>query len=156
MIVRGCVNGQEAFLRLQAGSKGMARICPMSAEEIKQSGRTVFVLDVYLLAFCCAYPKADGLPLLRRLTGDDSSELLTSCPKTSLWPCVPDGEGGQGLVCALQLWGLLQFAIVPRHPNIGVDGFRCVRWGLHLGVAVTTLSHLTSTVVKVVVLLSSS
>ena len=142
MIVRGIVNGQEAFLRLQAGAEAMARIPSMSAEDIKQSGRTVFVLDVFLLAFCCKYPKADRLPLLRRLTGDDSDELLTFCSDSSLWPCVPDGEGVPvKTICALQLWGLLQFSTVPRHPMIGVGGFRCVRWGISHGVAVTELFH---------------
>ena len=73
---------------------------------------------------------------------ETSTAMLSSgSDRYNVWPTVPDGEGDT--ICVLQLWGLLQFSMIPRRPVVGTLCYRCVTWGYPVGggVAVTQLFH---------------
>ena len=134
MLNAGSASGRRVFMRLQQGVSAMFRLPELPAV-ITQP---VYAVDIFVLAFTALYPKASRLPLVHLFAPDGSTHsLLTSgADGYNIWPTVPDGAGNK--FCALQLWGLLQFAVIPRHTVIGVQGDKCAEWGLHNGVAVST------------------
>ena len=134
MLNAGAASGRRVFMRLQQGVSAMFRQPELPAV-ITQP---VYAVDTFVLAFTAMYPKASRLPLVHLFAPDGTTRsLLTSgSDGYNIWPTVPDGYDNQ--FCALQLWGLLQFTVIPRHTVIGVQGDKCAEWGLHNGVAVAT------------------
>jgi hypothetical protein len=138
-VVRGTASGQPVYMRLQPGVDVMVRLAKLP----DVIAEPVYAVDLYILAFTAMYQKASRLPLVHLFRPDGSTlALLTSgSDGCNAWSTVPDGEKmSKHTICAMQLWGLLQFPLIPRHPIIGVAGDRCAVWGQHDGVAVSTFS----------------
>ena len=136
-VVRGTASGRPVYIRFQPGVDVMVRLAKLP----DVIAEPVYAVDLYILAFTATYQKASRLPLVHLLMPDGSTlALLTSgSDGCHAWSTVPDGASKHDIF-AMQLWGLLQFPMIPRHPIIGVAGDRCAVWGQHDGVAVSTFS----------------
>jgi hypothetical protein len=136
-LVSGTAFGRKVFLKLKQGVSVMVRLYGLP-DVITEP---VFVLDLFVLAFTTTYPKATRLALVHLFTPDGKThaQLTSGSDAYNVWPTVPDEQGRD--ICVLQLWGLLQFSMVPRHPIKGVLGVKCAGWGYDHGIAATTLSH---------------
>ncbi len=103
----------------------------------------VYAVDLHALAFTVEYPKATRLPVMILISPHVTSQAMLSSGSDgyNVWPTVPDGE--EDTISVLQLWGLLQFSMIPRRPVVGTLRYRCVTWGYPVGggVAVTQLFH---------------
>ena len=96
-------------------------------------------LDLLLLQMQC--PHVSGVPLLDIITVlDDGSSRAVAVysQSSSVWPTVQvEGES----CCVLQLLGLTQFRVVPRHPQQQNPKF--INWGQDdWGRVITILWHL--------------
>jgi hypothetical protein len=82
-------------------------------------------LHLDMLLFCIQFPHVRRLPLLDLMTGGGSHAIFTTTGAGyHIWPTV--WVGGDDC-CVLQLLGLLQFAIIPRHPTLVL--WKCANWG---------------------------
>jgi hypothetical protein len=135
-MVRGTASGEPVVIRLQPGVQVMVRLenFPAVIDE------PVYSVDLYILAFAATYQKASRLPLVHLFMPDGSTRaLLTSgSDGCNAWSTVPDGVSHKRNICAMQLWGLLQLSMIPRHPILGVAEDKCATWGQRNGVAVST------------------
>lgn len=88
-----------------------------------------YTLHFDVLLFCLQFPHVRRMPLLDYTTrggGVAGSEPVytTTGAGYHMWPSVQvDGEE----CCVPQLLGLLQFQVIPRHPQHVVP--KCVSWG---------------------------
>lgn len=140
IIIRGRVHGdQPAYIGFKAGVEVMVTLPSLPSQD--EMTTQVYAVDLFALAFTVEYPKATRLPVMYLISPHVTSQAMLSSGSDgyNVWPTVPDGEGDT--ICVLQLWGLLQFSMIPRRPVVGTLCYRCVSWGYPVGggVAVTQL-----------------
>jgi hypothetical protein len=104
-----------------------------------------FTIQLQALLFQLQYPNAVGVPVLRYNTAPGQAQSLLSFVPADYhaWPQVMlPGTGKKPTpVCVAQLVGLLQFGVIPRHPQIG-QSKKWGNWGYpSAGVFATTLYH---------------
>ncbi len=119
IIIFGRVHGdQPAYIGFKAGVEVMVTLPSLSSPD--ELTTKMYAVDLYALSFTVEYPKATRLPVMILISPHATSQAMLSSGSDgyNVWPTVPrtvpDGEGDT--MCVLQLWGLLQFSMIPRRP----------------------------------------
>ena len=89
--------------------------------------------------FQVQFQHAEGVPVVTVNLPDGHTSTLFSFCRNQGWPELRFPEKKKE-ICVLQLAGLLQFKIVPRHPIIGQDR-KFANWGYQAGLFFTYLCH---------------
>ena len=102
-----------------------------------------FTIQLQALLFQLQYPNAVGVPVVcYNVAPGEAKPLLSFIPADyHAWPQVMlPGQKPVKPICVAQLVGLLQFGVIPRHPQIG-QLKKWGNWGYQAGVFRTTLYH---------------
>jgi hypothetical protein len=93
----------------------------------KQPKGPHYAMDVTALMFQTQCPEQQHVPILDEVTEDGSRAHLSSTgSSSSRWPSISN-FGGKKRACTNQLIGLLQFSVIPRHPQL--QSLKYCNWG---------------------------